>query len=585
MKRIQARRPPPSARAARIRSRLFLALILLACSWGLSLWSLNEVQSRLIRTEIALLLPQLPSWFEEENPIPELPEHFQVQVFNTLGQQLKGEAFFEDLDLKGSPEWAQAESGRAGLSFRGDHLYSVVLVGGENSILQGYIRLRVPAWSASSLRSGIFWVWLVLLGSLSIAWLTVTEKLYRPRRQLIQAVGRLQAGERVEDLFLPSQHPFRPVADHINNLSHALEGRRRILTEQHHQQQILLNNMTEGILVLDREQRITALNPLAAEWLAMGNPLRCQGRPLYTLCRNPDLLAMVEESSHYETFKEAVISLEREEEEDRIVLLRGAPLVDRDQTLGSLILLEDITRLRHLETLRQDFVANVSHELRTPLAAIMGFSEFMEQEEDAELLKEFGMRIQRQSRRMMQLIDDLLELTRMEHQEAPPPMQPNEIRPLMEQVFQLLGEAASQRGIDLVLEGGENLFVEMYPPTFEQALSNLVANAIKYTDSDTRISLRAIEQNDRIRLEVEDEGPGIAPIHQSRIFERFYRIDKARSRAVGGTGLGLSIVKHIVQLHHGEIGLISKPGEGCLFWIELPLPGTTLSASTPEPAA
>jgi two-component system phosphate regulon sensor histidine kinase PhoR len=251
--------------------------------------------------------------------------------------------------------------------------------------------------------------------------------------------------------------------------------------------------------------------------------------------------------------------------------LRGSLLVDKDQTVGVLVLLRDVTTLRRLESLRKDFVANVSHELRTPLTSIKGYAELLEEETaDTEAVSRYSAKIVSQSARMVNIINDLLALTRIESADAPPSIAHSELRPLIENVIQLCEDAAARRKLTLCIEAPDGLVAPLHPPLFEQAVHNLVQNAIKYTHPGTVVTVRAFAEEGRCVVEVRDEGPGIAPQHHAHLFERFYRVDKARSSAVGGTGLGLSIVKHIALLHRGDVSVESTPGEGATFRIRLP---------------
>jgi two-component system phosphate regulon sensor histidine kinase PhoR len=392
-----------------------------------------------------------------------------------------------------------------------------------------------------------------------------------PYEELISEVEHLQTDSVDRKIRLPFNSPYKTVADLINQLLVVRERQARQLTEQHHHQQVLLNNLSEGIVALDNDQRITGINPTAARWLEFGNPMRVQGEVFYTLCRNPVLLQMIEELTSSETFKETYLRLGREGTEDRILRVKGSPLIDHDQTMGVLLILQDVTTLRRLETLRQDFVANVSHELRTPLTAIKGYAELMSDDPtDQTQIATYTERILKQSNRMINIIEDLLSLTRIESAESQKALQLTELHPLLDRVIQLCDEQAAMRDLQLVLECDESLKAELHPPLFEQAVHNLVYNAIKYTTPATQITLKAYATSTGIRVDVVDQGPGIPLADQDRIFERFYRVDKARSRAIGGTGLGLSIVKHIVLLHQGTAGVESFPRKGCTFWIQLP---------------
>lgn len=418
------------------------------------------------------------------------------------------------------------------------------------------------------IRATVLWAVIYLLNRYKKRMITSA---LQPSEELLTEVRELSADSVDRKISLPFRSPFKPAADLINQLLAVRERQGRQLTEHHHHQQVLLNNMSEGILALDNDQRITGINPTAARWLELGNPVRVQGEVFYTLCRNPKLLQLIEELTSSETYKETYLRLDRGGTEDRVLRVKGSPLIDHDQTLGVLLILQDVTTLRRLETLRQDFVANVSHELRTPLTAIKGYAELMADDPgDETQIAAFTDRILKQSTRMINIIEDLLSLTRIESAESQTALQLTELYPLLERVIQLCEEQASMRDLNLVVECDESLKAELHPPLFEQAVHNFVHNAIKYTSPSTQITVKAYPHSHGIRVDVIDQGPGIPLADQDRIFERFYRVDKARSRAIGGTGLGLSIVKHIVLLHQGNVGVESRPGEGCTFWIHLP---------------
>ncbi len=416
-----------------------------------------------------------------------------------------------------------------------------------------------------------FWGAVLSLLAGGLTWHRLT-RLTAPRHELLAEIERVRKGDISRPVFLPAGHPFQTVADTVNRLTEGLERQSRIISEQHHRQQILLNSISEGILVLDNDLNITGINPVAAQWLETGNPIRCQGKALYKLCRNPTLLSMIDDLLSSGDMKEAHLRLERQNEEDRIVQLRGSLLIDRDQTEGVIILMQDVTTLRRLETLRQDFVANVSHELRTPLTSIKGYAELLTDETgDPETVSKYNDRILMQSERMINIIDDLLSLTRIESAHGPESVARCEIRPLLENVFALVEDAATRRNLNLRLEAEDGLSATLHAPLFEQAVLNLVQNAVKYTHPETTITLKAFQQDQSAIIEVEDQGPGIGPQHHARLFERFYRVDKARSRAVGGTGLGLSIVKHIAQLHQGRVEVESEIGKGTRFRLTVPI--------------
>ena len=242
--------------------------------------------------------------------------------------------------------------------------------------------------------------------------------------------------------------------------------------------------------------------------------------------------------------------------------------------IGALIVLNDVTRLRRLENIRRDFVANVSHEIKTPVTAIKGFVETLHDgsirnSRDAErFLGIIGKHVDR----LNAIIEDLLSLSRIEQdvEREEIVLEEGSIRDVLLTAIQVCEVKAASKNIRVALSCKEDLKARINPPLLEQAVVNLLDNAIKYSDSESTIRVQARKTNDQIILSVHDEGCGIGKEHSHRLFERFYRVDKARSRQLGGTGLGLAIVKHITQAHGGHVSVESTPGKGSTFSLHLP---------------
>lgn len=239
-----------------------------------------------------------------------------------------------------------------------------------------------------------------------------------------------------------------------------------------------------------------------------------------------------------------------------------------------MVMLNDTTAIRRTEKMRRDFVANVSHELRTPLSAIKGYAETLCDGalEDEAVAKDFVKVILRHSQRLKQLVDDLLDLSKLESPDFKPELEPLALPSLMRRVFSLILDKAQEKQLQMTLNISDEMPLILADcGGLEQVLTNLLDNAIKYTPKDGAVTMSASIQDRLIRVDIKDTGIGIDPKYIHRVFERFYRVDKARSRDMGGTGLGLSIVKHIVQLHGGEIWVESAPNEGSTFSFTLPI--------------
>jgi two-component system phosphate regulon sensor histidine kinase PhoR len=260
---------------------------------------------------------------------------------------------------------------------------------------------------------------------------------------------------------------------------------------------------------------------------------------------------------------------------ERILNIKSAPLLDMGpEPIGMLIVFSDVTQLRRLEDMRRDFVANVSHEIRTPLTAIKGFVETLHQNTVAtpEEAERFLGIISKHVDRLNTIIEDLLMLSRIENEgeRGDIKCEKTRLRDIFQNAIQICRPRADEKRIQIDLAVDEGLSAMVDPVLLEQAVVNLLDNAIKYSDSNKTVLLQSRTSGNEIRLSVRDHGIGIEKKHLPRLFERFYRVDKARSRALGGTGLGLSIVKHIAQAHGGHVTVESSLGEGSLFTIHLP---------------
>jgi two-component system, OmpR family, phosphate regulon sensor histidine kinase PhoR len=258
-------------------------------------------------------------------------------------------------------------------------------------------------------------------------------------------------------------------------------------------------------------------------------------------------------------------------------LLRAHGAVLRDATgtrIGAVVVLNDVTRVRRLETLRRDFVANVSHELKTPITSIKGFVETLIQDrpKDPAEAERFLQIIARHADRLTAIIEDLLLLSRIEQDQegAQVEMQPWPMQDILQPAVQACEARAAERGMTIRLVCPDDLTVVLNAHLMEQAVLNLINNAVKYGDANTDIEVAAGREDASVFIRVSDHSPGIDEEQLPRLFERFYRVDKGRSRSEGGTGLGLAIVKHIAQVHRGAVLAESRRGVGSVFTIQLP---------------
>ena len=343
------------------------------------------------------------------------------------------------------------------------------------------------------------------------------------------------------------------------------EASERQLQHQH----ALLDNMVEGVMVLDEEGRVELTN--ASLRTLLGWDEAVQGRALTELMKVPELEALVAEAREAGELHDGELELPGADDEPPLRLLVNAHRLGAGAR--TILVFHNVTRLKELENTRRDFVANVSHELRTPLSLIKGFTEtLMDKDFDQpEQARDFLQKIDKHTDRLGYLIDDLLTLAQLDSGQLAMNRQPTDLRVLAERVEEDLRSKAAKRSIQLQTDIPAKLLLDADGDRLQQAVFNLVDNAIKYggENKDVRVSC-STSSNAQLEIAVQDQGPGIPPEATERIFERFFRVDRARSREQGGTGLGLSIVKHIIQSHGGEVWARNAKEGGAAFHLTLP---------------
>jgi two-component system, OmpR family, phosphate regulon sensor histidine kinase PhoR len=333
----------------------------------------------------------------------------------------------------------------------------------------------------------------------------------------------------------------------------------------------ILEAMQEGVVVVDRAGRIVLVNPALRSMLLLGGD--ALGKLLIETVRHAqleDLFAAARE----EGSEASRLEIELPGLKPRRLLLHAAPLSGDDE--GVLVVFVDVTELRRLESLRRDFVANASHELRTPIAAVRSATETLRSGalEDPNVAARFVDIIERNAQRLQSLLEDMLELSKLESNEFKLKRERVELGSVVPIVLALFRERAEKKAVRLAAElARAPAAVEGDARALEHVLSNLVDNAVKYCPAGTRVLVSASLAGDRVNLVVSDTGPGIPAEHVPRVFERFYRVDAGRSRDLGGTGLGLSIVKHMVEAMRGKVWVESEVGRGSTFTVSLPRAG------------
>jgi two-component system phosphate regulon sensor histidine kinase PhoR len=347
-----------------------------------------------------------------------------------------------------------------------------------------------------------------------------------------------------------------------------LESRVAELTTEKEQLHAVLRGMVEGVLVVDSSGGIALANRRLRELFGLRG--EAEGRAPIEVIRNAEIQKALDSARG--SSDPIVLEVEVLQPQRRVLRVHAVALKTRDG-IGGLAVFHDMTEIRRLEAVRRDFVANASHELKTPLTAIRGFAEtLVASAVSAEDRERYLKIILNHAERIGTLIEDMLELSRVESSAGPiAESEPLEVEPLVQGTLRSLDSMFSARGLEVSMGGLAVPPVRAESRALERVLHCLLDNAAKYTERGGKIGVRAEQvESGVVRMVVEDTGIGIPKAHQQRIFERFYRVDRARSREFGGTGLGLAIVRHWVERMGGQVGVESEPGRGSTFWFTLP---------------
>lgn len=420
----------------------------------------------------------------------------------------------------------------------------------------------------------------IALGGLFIALIAsgigflVSRRISRPVENMKQSTERLARGDLTHRLSVPNSEELGGLAVAINRMAVQLDDRIKTIVRQRNELEAILSSMLEGVMAIDREERIISINQTATQMFNSATS-ELQGQSIQEVIRNPKLQRFVKKALSSEKPVEDDIVLYQNGE--RILHAHSAPLRDagaKEDYIGTLLVLNDVTKLRHLENIRRDFVANVSHEIKTPLTAIKGFVETIHHgavENPGEVKRFLGI-IEKHVNRLVAIIEDLMSLSRIEQggEREEIKLKKGRIKDVVYAAIQVCQAKAEAKNIKVDSVCKKEITAKIDSTLLEQAIINLLDNAIKYSRKKSTVQIEAANAKSKVVVKIKDCGIGIAREHLSRLFERFYRVDKARSRKLGGTGLGLAIVKHIVKVHNGHVAVESTPGKGSTFTIYLP---------------
>ena len=436
--------------------------------------------------------------------------------------------------------------------------------------LQLFLIILMPA--AAALLGAVLWglpivpAALVAVFAAALAARLTARRLKRIFSCIENAADRCAGGD-----FLPSPIPFsfreaEAPFRAVNRMGRRFRDTLGTLETRQEELLSMLEGMTAPVVLLNKSLEIQELNPAAAAMVGRTAD-ECRGRGMLSVFRSPELYDLGRRVIENASGDEALIRLDRDS--IQVFLQTNASLIQA----GCLMVMNDVTQVTRMEMMRKEFAANVSHELRTPITSILGFVETMRNSADLEPERRDGFLeiVARQALRLKEIISDLMSLACLEEDDVTASLQAVSVRHIFKGAVDVLTFKAESKGVDIEISAPRNLKISVFPVLAEQALVNLLDNAIKYSPEGGRVLLSAKSCGDEVVLSAADEGIGIPEAELERVFQRFHRVDKARSRELGGTGLGLAIVKHIALKHGGRAWAESRLGRGSCFFMAFPI--------------
>ncbi len=479
------------------------------------------------------------------------------------------------------PEIKQALAGRTGNSKRYSntlktHLLYIAQPLYSNGSIQGVLRLSTPLYEINSIVGKLYrsTIISIITGLLVASFLgfRVAVRITKPIKEITQIASLITKGQFEKRINLIEEDEIGQLASSINFMASTLNDTINSIKDKNIKMEATLSSVMNGIIAIDSKNKILFINPVAFSLLNIKDK-DIIGKHFLQVVRNNQLDDFLKTIIKESNFQDIEICLDYPEEKILKIYTNPIRHIDKEDVMGIIIVVQDITELRKLERMRSEFVANVSHELKTPLTSIKGFVETLKGGaiEDQEAAIKFLNIIEDEADRLNRLISDILSLSELENKKNRNNFETIDINNTILEVVSMLTNQAMKKNI-IVSSDLTKHIMQIYgdKDKFKQMIINLLDNAIKYTPDNGKVKVQAYDNANSIIINIIDNGIGISKEHIPRLFERFYRVDRARSRRVGGTGLGLAIVKYIIKLFNGEINVESTVGKGTKFQIILP---------------
>jgi len=480
------------------------------------------------------------------------------------------------------PEIKQSFAGNKGVSqrysttTREEMLYVAIPIL-QNKGIKGVLRTSKPLTAIDRELQSLFvrvivGIIVVIIFASGIT-LVLARKVSQPLEQMKNESLRFANGDFSRRIMVSGSDEIVGLAQAMNSMAEQMDDRMQAVLGKSRELETVLSSMLEGVIAVGLNEKILYMNDSAIRQLDISQP-EVQGKRPLEVVRNIELQRFIKHTLSLDKPIEKTIVFNLGKKDERMLQIHGAQLADAQKNkIGALVVINDVTRLLRLENLRRDFVANVSHELRTPITSIKGYVETLldESGEHSQHVHDFLEIINKQTNRLQAIVEDLLSLAKIEQESDKEEivLEKGSIKEVLQSAIEACSVKAADKGMHISLDCPDVTYAMINEPMLEQAVINLLDNALKYSKPESAVQINAETTAKNVVINVKDRGIGVEPGHLDRLFERFYVVDKGRSRESGGTGLGLAIVKHIAQAHGGEIVVKSEPGKGSTFSILL----------------